>query len=216
LKPGSARLYEMLYDAYGSQHWWPAADRFEIMAGALLVQRTAWRNAESALTALRDRELLSPEQLAVADTRQIESSIRSAGFFRSKARRLQGLAGFIVGAGGIERLDAKPTPELRQLLLALDGVGEETASAILLYAFDRPVVVIDAYLRRLIQRLSAAGKPPPDDAIAAWVVAEIDDVPRLNELHALVVEHGKQVCAKLPRCRHCAVRDVCRWGYATP
>lgn len=211
---GSAELHDTLLAVHGPQHWWPAADDevFEIMVGALLVQRTAWHNAAGAIEALRRRDLLTPAALTAADIATVATCIRGAGFFRSKAARLMKLARYLHRDASIDELRTQSTPGLRRTLLALDGIGPETADAILLYAFERPAAVVDEYLRRLAGRLANAGRTPGDGQLREWVLAEIDDVPRLNELHALVVAHGKTVCGRRPRCEDCALRRRCRTG----
>jgi endonuclease-3 related protein len=209
-----AGVFESLLATYGPQYWWPAEDGFEIMAGALLVQRTTWQSAEAALSQLRLEGLLSPTALAAADIKTIEPLVRSAGFFRSKAARLVRLANFLIKAGGFEALNTASTPDLRAALLQQEGVGPETADVILLYAFQRPVVVIDEYLRRLVQRWTASRQPVSDRVLQEWVVEEISDVARLNEFHALVVRHGKDRCSKVPRCAACELRSFCRTGRA--
>jgi endonuclease-3 related protein len=208
------RLFSSLLAAHGPQGWWPAEDAFEIIAGALLVQRTAWRNAEVAVAELKRRALLDPDALAVCDASDIEPCIRSAGFFRTKAARLKRLAEFILAQGGVDGLARLPTPVLRAALLELDGIGPETADTILTYAFRRPAVVIDEYLRRLAQRLMGNDERPPDATLRDWITREVEDVGRLNELHALVVAHGKASCGRVPRCGRCRIRDLCRTGRA--
>lgn len=209
---GFRTLYEELLASYGPQRWWPADDPFEIMLGSILVQRTAWRNAELAIAALRKHALLQPAALAAVEPVTLAPLIRSAGFFRAKASRLRGLAKFVVEAGEMQKLAQWPTSRLRGALLDLDGIGPETADAILLYAFDRPAVVIDAYLRRLVGRLHPAGEMLSDEALRETITAEISDAPTLNEFHALVVEHGKRHCSIRPRCATCRLRLRCRFG----
>ncbi len=209
---GFSGLYEQLAAAYGPQDWWPAKDEFEVMVGAILVQRTTWRNAARAIEELRERALLDPVTLAAADPGDLAQLIRSAGFLRTKAKRVVGLAVFVRDSGGISALSAWPTTRLRAALLDLSGVGPETADSILLYAFERPVVVIDEYLRRLVRRLRSSSGDIADDVLRESIFAEIDDVPRLNELHALIVEHGKRHCASRPRCGGCLLRQRCSVG----
>jgi endonuclease-3 related protein len=182
------------------------------MVGAILVQRTTWANAARALLELRKLAMLEPATLAAADPGLLSQLIRSAGFFRTKGGRVRGLAAFVRDAGGVEALAGWPTPKLRAALLELDGVGAETADSILLYAFDRPAVVVDEYLRRLIRRLRSPAAGMPDDELRHSVFAEIDDVTRLNEFHALIVEHGKRHCASRPRCAGCPLRRRCNAG----
>ena len=208
-------LYQRLLAAHGPQGWWPADGPLEIMAGALLVQRTTWEAAETALAALRRADLLSPTGLAKAPPRTLEGLVRPAGFYRTKAARLRGLGQFLLREGGVEQLAAFPTGELRRLLLTLPGIGPETADAIVLYAFGRPVVVIDAYLRRLSCRLLGTFEPPSDDDLRASIASAITATADLNEFHALVIAHGKTVCAPRPDCSRCALRSGCRTGGAT-
>lgn len=209
-----AKIYAGLLAAHGPQQWWPADEPFEIMAGALLVQRTTWQSASTALDRLKEKDLLRPERLRRARLRLVEQCIKGAGFFQTKAARLRKLGRFVDERGGIEGLAASETAALRELLLGLDGVGPETADAILLYAFQRPAVVVDAYLRRLSQRLTAAPKAPDDSSLRSWVVSAIGDVSHLNEFHALVVAHGKIVCRPAPRCMKCRISRLCRTGRA--
>lgn len=210
---GFAALHDELSAAYGPQQgWWPAEDAFEIMLGSILVQRTAWRNAALAIAQLRSYALLEPAALAAADPSMLAALIRSAGFFRAKSRRLRGLAAFVLRSGGVARLAGWETSRLRACLLALDGVGPETADAMLLYAFGRPVVVVDEYLRRLLRRLGASFDGLDDDGLRRAVRADVDDAPRLKELHALVVEHGKGYCTTRPRCGACPLRQDCAFG----
>jgi len=207
-----AEVYAGLLEAHGPQRWWPADDPFEIMAGALLVQRTTWQSAAAALDNLKRHDLLRPERLGQASLAAVERCIRGAGFFRTKATRLRNLAHFVVEQGGVAGLAQCETAELRSLLLAREGVGAETADAILLYAFDRAAVVVDGYLRRFCQRLMAAGSPPSDSHLRRWVADAIDEVAHLNEFHALVVAHGKDVCGARPQCPACGISGLCLTG----
>lgn len=209
---GFAAVYDSLFDEYGPQDWWPADNRFEIVAGALLVQRTSWENVATAIDRLREQGLLDVRALERVPVGVVEACIRSTGFYRAKARRLRNLARFIGHSGGMEALEQQPTPELRRILLALDGIGEETADAILLYAFDRPVVVVDEYLRRLVRRMTAEGRVSDRELRDSVARHLADDVYRLNELHALVVAHGKTSCRAVPRCAECVLSRSCRTG----
>lgn len=206
------QLYEILFATYGPQDWWPADDTFEIMTGALLVQRTAWHNAARALASLESNGLLDPAAILEADLAEIESCVRVAGFFRTKAARLRKLAGFLCGDNSIEVLRAKTTADLRESLLALEGFGPETVDVILLYAFGRPVAIVDEYLRRLVRRLTASPKPGGDAWLRTRIRSEISDSARLNEFHALVVAHGKARCGANPCCGPCRLRAMCLTG----
>lgn len=205
-------LYASLLAAHGPQHWWPAEDPFEIITGALLVQRTAWSNAALAVSELKRESLLEPAALADADLQVVEQTIRSAGFFRTKAGRLKQLARFVMASGGIEGLERQSTSQLRDALLRLNGIGPETADTILLYAFSRPVVVVDEYLRRLAERLCAGRTGVEDTALRRWISRGLSDSRRLNEMHALVVAHGKASCRRRPACSTCPLRALCLTG----
>jgi endonuclease III related protein len=154
-KANAIRLYyETLFSAWGCQHWWPAQSRFEMIVGAYLTQNTAWTNVEKALSNLRRERLLTIDGISRASTRQLEALIRPSGYFRQKAQRLKTFVSFLDKhyGGSLSRMFARPTTELRNELLALNGVGPETADSILLYAGNHPVFVVDAYTRRILER----------------------------------------------------------------
>jgi endonuclease-3 related protein len=146
--------YGVLYDAWGAQHWWPAETRFEVIVGTYLTQNTAWTNVERALANLRKENLLSIEGIRRTSVSQLERLIRPSGYFRQKAQRLKTFITFLDDKyeGSLDRLFEQPTRTLREELLALNGVGPETADSILLYAGNHPVFVVDAYTRRIFHR----------------------------------------------------------------
>jgi len=146
--------YHALYRAWGSQHWWPAETRFEVIVGAYLTQNTAWTNVELALANLRAAQILSVEGIRGVRLGKLELLIRPSGYFRQKAARLKRFVAFLDNKydGSLDRLFAQPTDMLREELLSLNGVGPETADSILLYAGNHPVFVVDAYTRRVLDR----------------------------------------------------------------
>jgi len=146
--------YDVLYRAWGPQHWWPARSRFEVIVGAYLTQNTSWRNVELALRRLRAAGQLNLAAIRSTPLKQLEAMIRPAGYFRQKADRLKTFIAFVDQryGGSLRRLFAQPTHRLRQELLSLNGVGPETADSILLYAGQHPVFVVDAYTRRILER----------------------------------------------------------------
>jgi endonuclease III related protein len=220
-------LLPRLAAAYGPQGWWPlplaadrpgfdghgyhpgdygaprcAADRFAVAAGAVLTQNTAWRNAELALRALGEAGLMDARALAAAPVEEVAAAIRPSGYYNQKARKLQLLARFLDGRG-----DAPPG---RHELLALWGIGPETADSILLYAYHVRVFVIDAYTRRLLGRLGlAAGRESYDDLAAMCAAATPGGEEAYNELHALIVRHAKEHCSSVPRCGRCPLARIC-------
>ncbi len=151
---GLRAYYRTLYRAWGRQHWWPAQSRFEVIVGAYLTQNTSWTNVERALASLRQARLLSVDGVRRIRLPKLEKLIRSAGYFRQKAQRLKTFVRFLDEryGGSLARMFAQPTARLREELLALNGVGPETADSILLYAGNHPVFVVDAYTRRILER----------------------------------------------------------------
>lgn len=146
--------YRALLRAWGPQNWWPAQSRFEMIVGAFLTQNTAWTNVEKAIKNLRSAKALSVKGIREISLAELETLIRPSGYFRHKASRLKSFVGFLDReyGGSLSRMFGRPTLELREKLLALDGVGPETADSILLYAGNHPVFVVDAYTRRVFTR----------------------------------------------------------------
>lgn len=205
-------LYDWLLSAYGRQAWWPAETRFEILIGAVLVQNTAWSNVELAIAELRQKHWLSAEALLKADPAGLAETIRSSGYFRVKTARLKNFCQWLQDAGGFEALNSCSTTELRDALLGINGIGPETADAMLLYAFDRPVFVIDAYARRLLTRLGWLKSKPGYEALrAVFELTLMADVDRYAQYHALIVEHAKMRCRARPDCSGCALQKHCEY-----
>ncbi len=146
--------YLALYEAWGAQNWWPAASRFEVIVGAYLTQNTSWTNVEKAMQNLRGAGALSLQGLRQLTIVELEQLIRPSGYFRQKAARLKVFIEFLDKkyAGSLTKMFLRPTVELRSELLALNGVGPETADSILLYAGNHPVFVVDGYTRRILER----------------------------------------------------------------
>jgi endonuclease-3 related protein len=204
------RLLGRLYQAYGPQHWWPGDTLFEIMVGAVLTQNTAWGNVEQAIDRLKADGRLDPAAIAACAPGTLAELIRPAGYFNVKARRLQAFCRFLLEAGGESALAALPTEALRSRLLAVHGVGPETADDILLYAFGRPVFVVDAYTRRIGVRLGLLrGGEGYEEIRHQFERALGPDVQAFGELHALLVRHAKECCRKRPLCGGCCLTADC-------
>lgn len=203
-------VYRRLLAAYGPQGWWPGETPFEIAVGAVLTQNTAWTNVERAIAGLAQAGALSPQAIAGMRLDRLGRLIRASGYFNVKARRLRALCRWYLEQGGHDGLQALETNELRPRLLAVHGIGPETADDILLYAFERPVFVIDAYTRRVFSRLGLLdGESGYEHLRAAFERALGPDVPLYNEYHALIVRHGKDVCRTRPRCGGCVLARRC-------
>ncbi len=203
-------VYRALLAGHGPQRWWPGDTPFEVMVGAVLTQNTAWSNVERAIANLRAADALDAGTIASVPLRRLAQWIRPSGYFNVKARRLQSFCRWYRDAGGMRRLSRWDTGRLRAALLGVHGVGPETADDILLYAFGRPVFVIDAYTRRIFARLGLVGGREPYETLrAAFERALETDAALFNEYHALLVVHGKDVCRPRPRCDACVLRRHC-------
>lgn len=198
-------IYENLLEHHGAQSWWPVETKFEVAVGAVLTQNTNWGNVESAIERLRESQKLDPKRLLDITTEKIGQLIRPAGFWKAKATAIREIARFFVkGVDG-----EKSTSLLKSELISIKGVGDETADAILLYALDRPVFVVDRYTRRLLTRL---GINPPSGYRALQKFLE-DKLPKETELykeyHALIVRHNKSFCRSSPSCSDCCLKQIC-------
>ncbi len=199
-------LYRRLYKAYGPQHWWPADTPFEVMVGAVLAQNTAWTNVEKAILELTRAGRLDPRRIRRMRPDTLARLIRPSGYFNIKARRLQNLCRWYLDSGEHAGLKSFSTETLRSGLLSVNGIGPETADDILLYAFDRPVFVIDTYTRRLLSRLELIEGAEPYETLRGLFESRLDADPALfNEYHALIVRHAKERCTQDRGCRHCRV-----------
>lgn len=203
------RLYRALLARYGPQGWWPARTPFEVAVGAILVQHTAWPGAARAVAALRERRRLTPGRLAGCEPGALATLVRPAGTYRVKARRLLDFTGWLLRRfggdfGAMRRAAIGP---LRRDLLAVPGLGPETADAILLYAAARPVFVADAYTRRVLMRHRLLRRGAGYEEARALLEAHLPSDPALfNELHALLIAVAKAHCRTIPRCESCPLR----------
>lgn len=199
-----------LLTAYGPQHWWPAQTRFEVMVGAVLTQNTAWTNVERAIANLRTRDRLDAQAILATRGDHLARWLRPAGYFNVKAARLKNFCRWYLESGGYAALARRETPELRTALLGVNGIGLETADDILLYAFDRPVFVIDTYTRRLFARLALFAGDEPYDTLRQAIEHRLGpDTGLYQEYHALIVRHAKAHCRTRPACGGCVLRAAC-------
>lgn len=222
------QIHHLLLGCYGPQGWWPLRsragqpgfdqhgyhrsdythpctdrDRFEVMVGAILTQNTAWRNVERAIAALDAQGLLDPDRMRATPEPVLARLIRPSGYYNLKARRLRAL---------LDHLHQE-RPHTREALLAIAGVGPETADSILLYAEHQRVVVIDAYTRRVLSRVGIGDHKAPYDAWQALLARSLPhDEALLNEFHALLVEHAKRHCTSTPRCEGCPLNRRCDYA----
>ncbi|HEX6772189.1 MAG TPA: base excision DNA repair protein [Acidobacteriaceae bacterium] len=205
-------MYERLAEAYGPQHWWPGETPLEITLGAYLTQNTSWRAVEHSLANLRDRGLLDDAAgLLACPEDELRMLLRPSGYMVRKSAAIRAFLGFLFAeaGGSFEKLAAMPTEMLRPKLLALPGVGPETADAILLYALGHEAMVVDEYLRRVTARHGLAAERAGYDALQrlAWSAFANElgkaRARHANEFHALIVMVGKEHCGPKPKCAGC-------------
>lgn len=209
-------IYKKLLAAYAHQHWWPARGGFvpkewEICVGAILTQNTAWSNVEKALANMRRNRCTTLKRILETDKRALERLVRPSGFFRQKARRLKAFAQFVNSFGSVELFLRNVT---REQLLQVSGIGPETADSILLYAAGRPHFVVDAYTRRIFSRIGVLREESYEGIQALFEAALPRSAARYSEYHALIVQHAKRHCKKVPLCRSCPLRSNCAYGSA--
>ncbi len=204
-------IYELLYNAFGPQNWWPGETPFEVIAGAVLAQNTNWTNVEKAIANLRSAERLSPQEIRGIDIARLTELIRPAGYYNLKSRRLKNLVDWLFDdyEGEVANLRNVDTDRLRAELLTVKGVGRETADSILLYALDRPIFVVDAYTARIAIRHGLIESDAGYEQLRELFESNLpQDVQLFNEYHALLVRAGKDFCKTKARCPGCPLEEL--------
>ena len=195
--PPLQEYYDTLYSVLGPQSWWPARTAFEVIVGAILTQNTAWTNVEQAIRNLRLAKMLTPKSLERIPAGRLAQLVRPSGYFRQKARKLKAFVRFLrrTYGGSLARMFREPTAELRKRLLAVHGIGPETADSILLYGGGHAVFVVDAYTKRILERHGWAGAKTEYEEMQTLFEKHVPrDAQRFNEFHALLVQVGKNWC----------------------
>lgn len=204
------KVYQTLHTAYGDQQWWPAETHFEVMIGAILTQNTAWSNVELAIKNLVEADCFSAEKLHQLDTSVLATLLKPSGYFNVKSKRVKNFCHWYISNGGFEILREWDSDTLRTGLLAVNGIGPETADDILLYAFRREIFVVDAYTRRLFFRLGETPEKINYDSLQDYFHVRLDkDTALFNQYHALIVKHVKDVCKLKPLCEDCCLISFC-------
>jgi len=204
-------IYRRLLARYGPQHWWPAREPFEVIVGAILTQSAAWTNVEKAIDNLKNAGALSAEALRQLPLSEVAGLVYPSGYYNAKARKLKAFTDWLGEQynDSLDKLFALDTYRLREQLLSIYGIGEETADSIILYAANKPIFVIDAYTRRIISRLDLA---PKDNCYAAFQSLFMTNLPEdpglFNEYHALFVRLAKDICRTRPLCRLCCLNTA--------
>jgi endonuclease-3 related protein len=203
-------IYEKLNSHFGDLHWWPGETPWEIIVGAILTQNTNWHNVVRAIENLKSRHLLTGQGLLNTEEELLAELIRPSGYYRVKARRLKAFVHFLFQEyqGSLGRMFAEDHQILREKLLSIKGIGEETADSIMLYAGGKPVFVVDAYTRRILSRHGIINDNARYGEIQRVFMDNIKrKVSFYNQYHALLVNAGKKFCRKKPRCGECPLKD---------
>lgn len=204
-------IYERLLCRYGEQRWWPGQTQFEIIVGAILTQNTNWANVEKAIVNLKNANALTPEVLHEFAHDPLAALIRPAGYFNIKAQRLKHFLDWLFSShgGDLESVQNLPLDVLREQLLSVKGIGPETADSICLYAFEKPVFVVDAYTARIFGRHELIEPGSGYEQIQDLFHSSLaKDVKLFNEYHALLVRVGKEQCKPNPLCAGCPLEDL--------
>jgi endonuclease-3 related protein len=204
-------IYDILLKRFGPQDWWPGDTPFEVIVGAILTQNTNWTNVEKAITNLINAKVLSPDKLHNLDIKKLAELIRPAGYFNIKAKRLKNFLDWFFEnySGQLKNLENIGTPELREQLLSVKGIGPETADSILLYALNRPVFVVDAYTARICSRHHLIDEDADYHRIQETFESNLpSDIQLFNEYHALLVHLGKDFCKPTPKCEECPLNAL--------
>ncbi len=222
-------IYKILYKKYGKQNWWPVDKRyhkknesdfrFEIIVGAILTQNTAWSNVEKAIINIKKNDMLDIENIIDADFDSLKEIIKPSGFFNQKAKRLLTISNYLKNNfnSNLDKFFNREIKVIRNELLSLNGIGPETADSILLYAGNKPIFVVDAYTKRLCERIPLKTKLSYDD-IQNFFEKDLNKnfkseelVNIYNEFHALIVKLAKDYCKKKPNCNNCPLNKNCNF-----
>jgi endonuclease-3 related protein len=204
-------IYQLLFDRFGPQHWWPGQTQFEIITGAILTQNTNWANVEKAIANLKSADCLTPERLYHLEVSQLAELIRPAGYYNIKTKRLKNFINWLFDNydGKPANLETVDTGRLRAELLAIKGIGYETADSILLYAFERPVFVVDAYTARIAFRHKLIEPDADYEQLRELFQSNLsEDIRLFNEYHALLVRAGKEFCKPKAKCSGCPLEKL--------
>lgn len=204
-------IYNILFESFGPQHWWPGETKFEIVVGAVLTQNTSWKNVEKSIKELKDNNLLAFEKILNVAENFLQEKIRSSGFYKQKAQRLKNLVMKIKEEYGTFENFLENGE--REFLLNIKGIGMETADSILLYAMDKPYFVVDAYTLRIFKRYGIIDNDEKKNYENVRKLVEETfnkNVKDLQEFHALLVKLGKEYCRKNPNCDNCPLREKCK------
>lgn len=222
-------IYNNLYSHFHAQHWWPITpegklhpeysggpknekQQLEVCFGAILTQNTAWKNVEKAIIELNKSNLINIKKIIKIKNKRLAEIIKSSGYHNQKAKKLKNFCSFLLKNynGSLKNLFNNNIEKLRNGLLSINGIGPETADSIILYAAKKPIFVIDAYTKRILNRIGY--KENTYEELQNLFMQNLPKSEKLfNEYHALLVELGKNICKKEPLCRECPVKMHCNY-----
>lgn len=223
------QIYNKLHSHFGPQHWWPVTPKnkfhpeysgghrsekqqLEVCFGSILAQNTNWKNAEKAVIELNKNNLIDTNKITKINIKKLAKIIKSSGYHNQKAKKLKNFCEFLLKNynGRLDLLFKNDIAELRTQLLSVNGIGHETADSIILYAAKKPIFVIDAYTKKIVNRLGY--KEETYNELQKLFMQALPNSEKLfNEYHALLVELGKNICKKEPLCGNCPINEHC--GY---
>jgi endonuclease-3 related protein len=207
-------VYKRLYDYFGSRDWWPAESDFEIVLGAILTQNVAWKNVIKAIANIKEAGIFDIEGILEVENEVLEELIRPTRYYKQKAKKLKAFCHYVQEnyGGSLEKFFALEKGRLRQELLSIWGIGQETADSIILYAANKPVFVIDAYTKRIFFRLGLTDENITYEELQRFFTENLpEDLQLFNEYHALIVGLGNRVClTQKPLCHQCPLQQICK------
>ena len=221
-------IYANLFSHFGPQHWWPVTkegelipkyhkkielndkQKLEICFGTILTQNTSWKNVEKAICQLNKNKLIDIKKIIRIKKDKLARIIKSSGYHNQKAKKLKNFCDFLLKRhnGNLKSLFKNNIKKLRNELLSVNGIGPETADSIMLYAAKKPIFVVDAYTKRVLNRIGY--KEEEYDEFQKLLMENLENSEKLfNECHALLVELGKNICKKDPLCGNCPINGFC-------
>ncbi|MGB9855460.1 MAG: endonuclease III domain-containing protein [Caldisericum exile] len=211
-----SKTFNLLVEYFGRQNWWPAETPFEVIVGSILTHQTSWKNVEKAITRLKKNGLLDPKALFSLPIEKLAELIRETGFYRLKAQRLKNFLEFFKNYNfDLDKLKDKDIFSLREELLSVKGIGKETADSIILYALNKPIFVVDNYTKRFGMRLGILDEDISYDKVRDLFESSLKNkdinitLQTFKEMHALIVELGKNFCKNKPNCNNCPLNKDC-------
>lgn len=204
-------IYDSLLKEFGHRNWWPADGPFEVIIGAILTQNVSWKNAKKAIDNLKEAKKLDPLALYNSEPKDIAPLIKSSRFYNMKAEKINSFMDFYFReyGGSLEKMSAEDPALLRKKLLAVKGLGEETADAIMLYACNMPIFVVDAYTKRIFSRYGTFDEEPSYREVQEYFMANLPrDTALFNDYHAQIDHLGHSVCKTVPLCDSCPIASL--------